>query len=203
MNGYILNTAENFHLWGSYDYEKSISHLNFLEGKIINEKNPALYYRISKKSYVEKVKSAILFQSLGVWIVNHKLKEILERVVPNYNIQFFPIKILYKEEEITELYAINISDKISCVEIEKSEFRITNFDPKNPQYMFYYMKLKENIFEDYDYLDIVICKENPQYIVVSEKIKKELFKEKIKNLEFWDSVDMTYQNRTICEKYNE
>ena len=66
--------------------------------------------------------------------------------------------------------------------------------------MFYYMKLKEDIFtEDVD-SDIVIYEEMPRYLIVSEKIKKVLVEAKLKGLQFSDNIDITPKNRSIYEK---
>ncbi|MFJ1376766.1 imm11 family protein [Capnocytophaga canimorsus] len=199
MNGYILNTAEDTNIWGSYNHNKSISHLFFLKGKMIQEEKPMLFYEISRKIYIEKVKTANILISFGVLIVNEKVKTILQKYVPTYNIQFFDINIYCKEEFITKFYAVNICEKIPCIDIENSEYRITNFDPQNPSYMFYYMKLRKNIFQDFSYVDMAICKEMELYIIVSDKIKKIFFEENIKGVSFSDSIDLTYNNRAISE----
>ena len=65
--------------------------------------------------------------------------------------------------------------------------------------MFYYMKLKNNLFED-DNVDIVRCEEMHRNIVVSEKIKKALFAAGLKGLQFSDSIDITPKERTIYER---
>ena len=88
---------------------------------------------------------------------------------------------------------------MKCIDLENSEFRLMNFDRNNPDYMFYYMKLKNNLFED-DNVDIVRCEEMHRNIVVSEKIKKALFAAGLKGLQFSDSIDITPKERTIYER---
>lgn len=65
---------------------------------------------------------------------------------------------------------------------------------------FYYMKLKENIFNDESNYDIVRCKEMAQYIILSERIKKILFEANLKGLQFSDSIDVTPKDRTVYQK---
>jgi hypothetical protein len=115
------------------------------------------------------------------------------------NLQFFDVELYCDNEKIDDFCALNITCKISCVDITKSEYRLMNFDKNNPDYMFYYLKLRDNIFTENPNLDIVLCEEMPRYIVVSEKIKEILFKAKLKGLQFSDSIDITPQERTIYE----
>lgn len=74
-----------------------------------------------------------------------------------------------------------------------------NFDRNNPDYMFYYMKLRRNLFDN-NKTDIVRCEEMHRSIVVSEKIKTALFAAGLKGLQFSDSIDMTPKERTIYER---
>ena len=94
---------------------------------------------------------------------------------------------------------MNLPYIMKCIDLENSEFRLMNFDRNNPDYMFYYMKLKNNLFED-DNVDIVRCEEMHRNIVVSEKIKKALFAAGLKGLQFSDSIDITPKERTIYER---
>lgn len=118
---------------------------------------------------MNKVKSAIILKSSGPELVNKRFKDVLE--ANTKNIQFFDFELFCGDEKIEGFYAMNIPYKTECIYLDSSEFRIMNFDRNNPDYMFYYMKLKDNIFEDSN-IDIVRCKEMPRYIVVNEKIKK-------------------------------
>lgn len=75
-----------------------------------------------------------------------------------------------------------------------------NFDIDNPDYFFYYMKLKDNIFSNENERDIIICKEMPRYLVVSEYLKQILFKANVRGLQFSDSIDITPKLRTKYDK---
>ena len=88
---------------------------------------------------------------------------------------------------------------MKCVDLENSEFRLMNFDRNNPDYMFYYMKLRKNIFNDNNAY-VVRCEEMHRSIVVSENVKITLFETGLKGLQFSDSVDITPQERSIYER---
>lgn len=196
MNGYILTTTQNTHGWVVYENDISTDYQNFFKGDFIAFP-PTLFYRVSKKAYREKVEKAILLESSGPELVSRRLKEALEAT--SRSIQFFDVELSCEGEKIEGFYAANLLYKINCVDIECSEFRLTNFNPQEPEYMFYYMRLKGNLFKGLD-IDIVRCREMHRCIVVNEKIKKALFDAGLKGLQFSDSIDITPQGRSILER---
>lgn len=196
MNGYILTTIQNTHGWVVYENDISTDYQFFCQGDFIAPP-PILFYRVSKKAYMKKVEKAILLESSGPELVSRRLKEALEAT--SKSIQFFDVELFCEGEKIEGFYAANLLYKINCVDIERSEFRLTNFNPQEPEYMFYYMRLKENLFKGLD-IDIVRCREMHRCIVVNEKIKKALFDAGLKGLQFSDSIDITPQERSISER---
>ena len=196
MNGYILTTTQNTHGWVVDENDISTGYQIFFKGDSIASP-PTLCYRVSKKLYRKKVENAILLESSGPELVSRRLKEALEAI--SKSIQFFDVELFCEGERIEGFYATNLLYKINCVEIERSEFRLTNFNPQEPEYMFYYMRLKENLFKGLD-IDIVRCREMQRCIVVNEKIKKALFDAGLKGLQFSDSIDITPQERSISER---
>ena len=124
-------------------------------------------------------------------------KEVLEKQVRD--IQFFDVNLFCDNEKIDGFYAMNVPHLMKCIDLEKSEFRLMNFDRNNPDYMFYYMKLRKNIFDD-NKTGVIRCEEMRRSIVVSEKIKAALFAAGLKGLQFSDSIDMTPKERTIYER---
>lgn len=196
MNGYILTTTQNTHGWVVYENDISTDYQDFFKGDFIAS-SPSLFYRVSKKTYLKKVEKAILLESSGPELVSRRLKEVLEAT--SKNIQFFDVELFCEGEKIEGFYAANLPYKINCVDIEHSEFRLTNFDPQEPEYMFYYMRLRDNLFKEFD-IDIVRCREMHRCIIVNEKIKKALFDAGLKGLQFSDSIDMTPQERSIVER---
>jgi len=198
MKGYILSTTKNTNDWIVYENDISTDYKEFLKGQYLTEKELPLFYSIPKKSNLNKVKSAIILESSGPKLVNKLLKEVLEANTDA--LQFFNVELYCENEKIEGFFALNVPNKIPCVDIEKSEYRLMNFDVNNPDYMFYYMKLKDDIFTQELSMDITLCKEMDLYIVVSEKIKRVLFDANLKGLQFSDSIDITPQERTIYEK---
>ena len=197
MNGYILTTTKNTNGWIVYDNDISLDYKEFFKGEYIQDKEPPLFYNILKSSDLKKIKSAVLLESAGPELISRRFKEVLETLTQS--VQFFDVSLFCGNERIEGFYAMNLPYIMKCIDLENNEFRLMNFDRNNPDYMFYYMKLKNNLFED-DNVDIVRCEEMHRNIVVSEKIKKVLFAAGLKGLQFSDSIDITPKERTIYER---
>jgi hypothetical protein len=197
MDGYILTTTKNTFGWVEYDNDISLDYKEFLKGERLLYKDLPLFYNIPKSSNLKKIRSAVLLESTGPELVCRQFKEILETQV--HDIQFFNVNLVCNNERINGFYAMNVPHLMKCIDLENSEFRLMNFDRNNPDYMFYYMKLRRNLFDN-NKTDIVRCEEMHRSIVVSEKIKTALFAAGLKGLQFSDSIDMTPKERTIYER---
>lgn len=197
MNGYILTTTKNTYGWVEYDNDISLDYKEFLKGERLLYKDLPLFYNIPKSSNLKKIRSAVLLESTGPELVCRQFKEVLETQVQD--IQFFNVNLVCNNERINGFYAMNVPHLMKCIDLENSEFRLMNFDRNNPDYMFYYMKLRRNLFDN-NKTDIVRCEEMHRSIVVSEKIKTALFAAGLKGLQFSDSIDMTPKERTIYER---
>ena len=197
MKGYILTTTQNTSDWVVYNNDISVDYQEFLKGQSFQEKELPLVYNVQNKSKLKKIKSAIMLESSGPELVSKRFKEVLEANTDN--IQFFEVELYCGCEKIEEFYAMNLLHKIKCIDVNNSEFRLTNFDVDNPNYMFYYMKLRNDIFRNNN-VDIVRCEEMCRYLVVSEKIKKVMFDANLKGLQFSDSIDITPKGRAVYEK---
>lgn len=197
MDGYILTTTKNTYGWVVYDNDISLDYKEFLKGESLLSKELPLFYNIPKSSNLKKIKSAVVLESAGPELVCRQFKEVLEKQVRD--IQFFDVNLFCDNEKINGFYAMNVPHLMKCIDLEKSEFRLMNFDRNNPDYMFYYMKLRKNIFDD-NKTGVIRCEEMRRSIVVSEKIKAALFAAGLKGLQFSDSIDMTPKERTIYER---
>lgn len=197
MDGYILTTTKNTYGWVVYDNDISLDYKEFLKGESLLSKELPLFYNIPKSSNLKKIKSAVVLESAGPELVCRQFKEILEKQVRD--IQFFDVNLFCDNEKIDGFYAMNVPHLMKCIDLENSEFRLMNFDRNNPDYMFYYMKLRKNIFDD-NKTGVIRCEEMRRSIVVSEKIKAALFAAGLKGLQFSDSIDMTPKERTIYER---
>ena len=197
MDGYILTTTKNTYGWVVYDNDISLDYKEFLKGESLLSKELPLFYNIPKSSNLKKIKSAVVLESAGPELVCRQFKEVLEKQVRD--IQFFDVNLFCDNEKIDGFYAMNVPHLMKCIDLENSEFRLMNFDRNNPDYMFYYMKLRRNLFDN-NKTDIVRCEEMHRSIVVSEKIKTALFAAGLKGLQFSDSIDMTPKERTFYER---
>ena len=197
MNGYILTPTTNTNGWVVYENDISLDYKEFFKGELIPSEELPLFYDIPKSSSLKKIKSAVLLESAGPELVSQRLKEVLETLTED--IQFFDVDLFCGKEKVEGFYAMNLPHHMKCVDLENSGFRLMNFDRNNPEYMFYYMKLRENIFND-DNADIVRCEEMHRSIVVNDKIKKALFEAGLKGLQFSNSIDITPKDRTIYER---
>ena len=197
MDGYILTTTKNTYGWVVYDNDISLDYKEFLKGESLLSKELPLFYNIPKSSNLKKIKSAVVLESAGPELVCRQFKEVLEKQVRD--IQFFDVNLFCDNEKIDGFYAMNVPHLMKCIDLENSEFRLMNFDSNNPDYMFYYMKLRKNIFDD-NKTGVIRCEEMRRSIVVSEKIKAALFAAGLKGLQFSDSIDMTPKERTIYER---
>lgn len=197
MDGYILTTTKNTFGWVEYDNDISLDYKEFLKGEPLLYKDLPLFYNIPKSSNLKKIRSAVLLESTGPELVCRQFKEVLETQVQD--IQFFNVNLVCNNERVNGFYAMNVPHLMKCIDLENSEFRLMNFDRNNPDYMFYYMKLRRNLFDN-NKTDIVRCEEMHRSIVVSEKIKTALFAVGLKGLQFSDSIDMTPKERTIYER---
>lgn len=197
MDGYILTTTKNTFGWVEYDNDISLDYKEILKGERLLYKDLPLFYNIPKSSNLKKIRSAVLLESTGPELVCRQFKEVLETQVQD--IQFFDVDLFCGNEKIDGFYAMNVPHLMKCIDLENSEFRLMNFDRNNPDYMFYYMKLRRNLFDN-NKTDIVRCEEMHRSIVVSEKIKTALFAAGLKGLQFSDSIDMTPKERTIYER---
>ncbi|MEJ7807445.1 MAG: DUF1629 domain-containing protein [Telluria sp.] len=193
---YKLSTATNTHGMVEYDHKLSAPYDLFFEGTPLAGMALDLRYTVKKKSDVEKLAKAHLVQSTGPDLVSDALRAVIERVAPA-QAEFFDVSLSFKESEIRGFSAVNLVHKVACVDLEESEYEVTNFDPHDPDYLFLYTVLRDSFESD---LDIVRCQEHSPGIVVSDALKTECFNAKLQGLVFYRSVDMTHGNRTICEK---
>ena len=180
-----------------YENDISIDYKEFFKGELLPSEELPLFYNIPKRSNLKKVKSAVLLESAGPELVCKRLKDVLESLTGD--IQFFDVDLFCGDEKVEGFYAMNLPRRMKCVDLENSEFRLMNFDRNNPDYMFYYMKLRKNIFNNNNAY-VVRCEEMHRSIVVSENVKIALFETGLKGLQFSDSVDITPQERSIYER---
>ena len=179
-----------------YDHEHSAPYDLFFEGMSLAGIALDLRYTVKRKGDADKLAKAHLVNSTGPDLVSDALRAVIERVAPA-QAQFFDVCLSFGDSEILGFSAMNLTHMVSCIDMEKSEYRVTNFDPHNPTYMFLYTVLSDSFESD---LDIVRCEEERRAIVVNDALKTACVDAKLRGLLFCRAVDMTYGNHTICEK---
>ncbi len=193
---YQVSTSMNTFGMVEYDHQNSAPYDLFYEGTSLAGMALDLRYTVKKKSAVDKLAKAHLVQSTGPDLVSDALRAVIERVAPA-QAQFFDVRMSFKDGDIPGFSAMNLTHKVSCVDLEKSEYDVTNFDPHDPTYMFLYTVLRDSFESD---LDIVRCQEKSTSIVVNDTLKTACVEAKLHGLLFYRAVDMTHGNRTICDR---
>jgi hypothetical protein len=190
---YLLSTVPNSYDIVEYNHAISYDYRSFLEGESLGNLQSPLFYSIKRKADIKKLRNYHLIFSTGPELISNMFRKVIENF--SDEVEFFDVEITFENEKIEGFSVINIKNKISCLDMNKSEYKPTNFDPNNPTYRFYYLVVKENALEE---LNIVRCKEMSVKIVVSENFKKACFDSRLSGLSFCNPLDLTYDNRTFC-----
>ncbi|MBI0473518.1 hypothetical protein EXT68_16890 [Pectobacterium parmentieri] len=179
-----------------YIHDKSTDYLLFNEGVSLDGFDLKLIYKAKSKSIFNKIKKFHMLFTTGPELVSRELRSVLECVVPA-EIEFFDAEVIYGNERLNGFSVINVIRKINCCNMEESEYELTNFDPNNPTYIFLYTVLLDEIPCNFN---VVRCSEQPTSIVVSAEIKSAISNAGLKGITFCKAIDVTYKERTICEK---
>ena len=193
---YQVSTAINTYGMVEYDHKLSAPYDLFLEGTSLAGMALDLRYTVKKKGDADKLAKAHLVQSTGPDLVSNAFRAVIERVAPA-QAEFFDADISFKGSAIAGFRAMNLVHRVACVDLEKSEYKVTNFDPHHPTYLFLYSVLRDAFESD---LDIVRSQELSPAIVVGEALKIACVEAKLHGLLFCRTVDRTHRNRSICER---
>lgn len=193
---YILSNERSSHDLVTYDHESSLDYRLFFDGAPLKGRGGSLNYVLNRKADLHRIKQYHLLRSTGPDLVSNRLRAIIEQVAP-FEAEFFDVRIRYKEEYIGGFSCINPVQKASCLNMERSEYKQTNVDPAQPDYTFYYTVLLPALPSP---AQIVRCAEQPTLIVVGEQIKARCVAAKLKRLTFCRAVDMTPNDRSLCDR---
>lgn len=193
---YMLSNEKSSYGILSYDHQRSADYTLFLEAINLRGINGPFLFTIKKKNDVEKLRELHFIRSTGPDVVSDAFRKIIEEHAPD-EAEFFDATITHREQKIEGFSCINLLKKTRCVDLEKSEFRLANFDPQHPDYMFDYTVMLDDAPSD---VQIGRCAEQNTMIVVNEEIKQACFQERLSGLVFYRAIDMTYANRSVCEK---
>lgn len=193
---YILSNERSSYDLVTYDHENSLDYRLFFDAMPLGRIDGPLSYVLNRKADLPRIKQFHLIRSTGPDLVSNQLRAIIEQAAP-LEAEFFDVRIRYKDELIEGFSCINPLDKVSCVNMERSEYKRTSFDPLRPGYTFYYTVLLPELASR---AQIVRCAEQPTLIVVGEKIKAACVAAKLKRVTFCRTVDLTPHNRSLCDR---
>ncbi|MGK9175121.1 hypothetical protein KXR87_18210 [Yokenella regensburgei] len=192
---YIISAEENTYNLVDYLHDVSTDYSLFNEGLSLDGLDHTLKYKARNKASFNKIKNCHMLSSTGPELVSRQLRSILERETAT-EVEFFDAQIMFGNDILDGFSVINPIVKIDCCDMNKSEYELTNFDPNHPNYLFLYAVILEDRADEYN---IIRCNEWHNLIVISEKIKSAILKAELKGIKFYRAIDLTYENRTICE----
>ncbi len=190
---YFLDTKCDLYGVVEYDYKRSLDYSLFSMGISLQGIDGNIFYNIKKRNFFESVKSQHFIKGLGPALVSKRFREVIELSAPG-EVEFFKAILLLDSKEIEGFYVINSPAKINCCDMDKSEWKLTNFDPLEPEYMFYYRVVLDGALEGANF---VRCAQSNTF-VVSEKIKDICINFGLTGIQFCTSIDLTHADRTIC-----
>lgn len=191
---YILSATTNTNSLLTYDHDASEDHRSFLAGEPVLGCGD-IEYRINKKSQIKTISKSHVIASTGPTLFSRELRTLIERLAPD-EVEFFDAKLSFEDQTVEGFSAVNPLSMLGCVDMEKSEFKLMNFDPANPEYMFYYQVLLAEIPTG---ALIATCKEHPRQIIVGPSIKEACQSAGLQGLRFCRALDITPQDRSVCE----
>lgn len=191
---YILSTKDNNYDIVSYDHDNSADYKTFLKGMNIPSSEGPFLYNIVRPADFKKIKKFNWLSSTGPDLISQDFRKILEET-SSEDVQFFDALIMYEDETIEGFSVLNITKKVDCLNMQQSEYKLTNFDPQYPTYRFYYQVVNDSSLSG----NIVRCNESPTNIIISNSLKNAISSAGLKNFSFCKSIDITPQNRSRCE----
>lgn len=194
--GYLLTTVGNSYGLLNYDHDGSEDYLLFRAGIRLEGLKPVLLYQVKSRAALKRLRKHHIVSSTGPDLVSRELKTAFEALAPS-DVEFFDATVVCGGDVVDGYSAINIPNLVNCCDMAASEYELTNFDPVNPTYMFLYTVIKEESPDDFD---VVGCRERPNSIIVSSRTKDLLMKSGLSGLAFYKALDLTPQDRTVCER---
>ena len=195
---YILGNRGNSYGLVNFDHNSFDDYLLFQEGRFINEDNIFLSYKIKSMVDLAKVKKFPCIKSTGPMLVSAALRSVFKKEEDEGEVQFINANISCEDKNINDFFAINPLNRVDCIDMERSEYSITNFDPQNPKYMFDYQVLRDELKDEFGRtLNIATCNEMPVEIIISDMVAEKIKQSKIKGFLLYRSLDMTMQDRSI------
>jgi hypothetical protein len=193
---YIMSEKKNSYGIINFDHSFFDCQL-FLQGSSLKGViDTPLLYELEKKSSIKALSKLHIIRSTGPELVSNSLRKIIEEIAP-HEVEFFDVEIYSNGEKIEGFCCIHPLRVIESIDMENSEYKLDNFDPNNPEYSFYFMKIKNEI--EYE-PKIARCYEFRLKLLVNDEIKNACFNSKLKGMVFYRALDMTPKNRSSYEE---
>lgn len=156
------------------DDENEISQYDFTEGVNL-EVSKKIYYDVDKiDAYI---RTYDVLPTFGLPLVSEKFKEVLKNI-EGTNVEFFPARIVDKKGNVEDgFFALNILNKISCLDTDRSIVEETSYGTLKIKKMF----VKPDALDSYS---IIRMEEHESYIIVSSEFKKRFEDAKLKGIDF-------------------
>ena len=196
---YMLSSSTNTFRLIEFDFQSSTDYMAFQEGRSLLNEAVMLKYRIEKKAAFDKLKKSHFIESTGPQLVSSRLREALSEEESRGEVQFFEVDIESDHGHLNDVFAMNVTHRIACTDMARSEAKLSNFDPANPEYDFYYQVLLPE-FDSPPDMRIAICDEMPRMAVVSEVLLSRFSQAKLNGLILYSALDMTTWDRSVCVK---
>jgi len=180
---YILSTSNNSYGIVDYDHNSSPDYTIFNMGIEISELEQPLIFNVKDKS---KLRKFHILSSTGPELVSKELRKVIEEHFYD-DIEFFQAELISGNDIILDYSAINVKTLNNCFDLEKSDYKLTNFDPSNPTYRFYTQVVKDEKLG----ANIVRSSEQLTNIIVNEDVIEKCKEAKISGLCFYKILDIT------------
>ena len=168
---------------------------SFSQGVRIGPLADPLQYEAKSKAAFKKASAHQMIEVAGgPLLIGNPFRETIESIAP-FDVEFMATNIRFSDQMIDTFSAVNVLGVTQCVDMEKSEYEQTNFDPQNPRYMFTYTVLMEDFGRE---IEVTLSAEQQNQIVVSARIKDACIDRGLRGLTFCRAIDLTYGNRSDC-----
>lgn len=192
----VGNTVNTFRLV-EFDHRSSTDHMTFQEGRSLSNDAVVLKYSVAKKSAYDRLRRIHFVESTGPQLASSRLREALQEEESRGEVEFFDVEIESEHGTLDDLFAMNVTHRVACTDMSRSEAEQTNFDPENPSYDFDYQVLSSEFDSD---LRIATCDEMLLLTVIDETLLARFSRANLTGLVFSSAIDMTPLERSIRVK---
>jgi hypothetical protein len=187
---YILGCGQPNHDIVTFDYARSPDYDAFLAGGRLPE--GMMTYRGRGARARRALASGHLFSFPH--LVSARMGALLEDF--SDDVQLVDALVEVDNEVLRGFRSLRAPAINDCVDLAASEYKITNFDQRDPHYSFYYIRLLDDIEWARDVQRAV---EMPDRVVVSQRFKDACFAAELGGLVFNRAVDLTPADRSLYE----